>query len=421
MTTAFAPAIDPLFRQLTDERSTKEQLIRNYADEAARTGRDLMENEQEAMRAARSRIGEIDSQLELLADDLAMADAVKDKLRKVTVATSPGYSEAKYRSAGQLLWDVLHQSDEDARTRYSRAMKRAAEHMGTEATTTVPVAGDLGGLITDPVRGPVIDPYPAGMPFATALGLTESPDSMHWKRPKIVDPNFYTGGVGQQGSGGTLGFEKAELPSKKFDVTADLVPLVTVGGYLNVSQQLLSFVSGSLDLIVGHMNKRLAYAIDLMLIAEMQESTGTVPLAADADAATILQAFYDASAAVFTATGELAQWVVMGPAGFARLGGLVDLAGRPLFPTLGAVNAPGTSSAATFQGSIAGLRVIVTPAITDATFWVGNSMSIEGAIYRFPVLEAVEPSVLGRQIAVAAAAAGYRPIPNSAIHLAPAG
>jgi HK97 family phage major capsid protein len=407
---------DPLFRQLTDEREQKKQLIQNYADAAAGEGRDLTESEQETMRSARSRISALDTQLELVADDLELADIVRGKLRAVSHATTV-FADAKYRSAGALLWDMLHQGDDDARMRYGRAMKRAAEHMGTEATTTVPTAGDLGGLIMDTVRGPIIDPYPGGMPFATALGLTESADSLHWKRPKIVDPNFTTGGVGQQGSGGTLGFEKAELPSKKFDVTADLVPLVTIGGYLNISQQLISLVSGSLDVIVGHMNKRLAYAIDLLLITEMQESTGYIDVTAAATAADILAALYDASAAVYVATGDLAQWVVMGPLGYARLGGLVDLAGRPFFPTLGPVNAPGTSSAASFQGSVAGLRVVVTPAITDDTFWVGNSMSIEGAIYRFPVLEAVEPSVLGRQIAVAAAAAGYRPIPNSAIHL----
>lgn len=409
--------MDALFTNLTTERATKETLIRGYMDAAASDGRDLTETEQETMRAARSRISAIDTQLELIADDLAMADSVRDKLRGISTATQL-MGSAQYRSAGELLYDMLHQSDEAARVRYARQLKRAAEHMGTDSATTVPVAGDLGGLVVDPVRGPIIDTYPAGMPFATALGLTESPDSMHWKRPRIVDPNFTTG-VGPQGSAGTLGFEKAELPSKRFDVEADLVSLKTIGGYLNISQQLITFVAGSLDLIVGHMNKRLANAIDVMLITEMQLSTGKVTLAAGADSAALLKAIYDASAAVYTSTGELASWIVMGPLGYARLGSLVDLAGRPLFPTLGPANAIGTANASSFVGSVAGLRVVVTPAITDDTFWVGNSMVMEGAIYRFPILEAVEPSVLGRQVAVAASAAGYRPVPNGAIHLAP--
>jgi hypothetical protein len=410
--------VDQLFRTLTEERATKEQLIRNYADTASTEGRDLSESEQQTMTSARSRIGAIDSQLVILADDLAMADSVKDKLRTVNNATTL-MAEVSYRSAGELLWDVLHQGDETVRTRYSRAMKRAAEHMGTDKTKTVPVAGGLGGLIPQgPIVGPIIDPYPGGMPFATALGLTASPDGLHWLRPRIVDPNFATS-VGPQGSGATLGFEKAELPSKAFDVTSELVPMVQGGTYLNISQQLLSWVPGALDTIVGHMNKRLANWIEGQLLAELFKSTGHVALAANADAAAILKAIYDATAMVYAATGALATWIAMGPLGYARLGSLVDLAGRPLFPTLGPTNAIGTANASDWTGTVAGLRTIVTPGITDATFWVGNSSVIEGALYRYPVLEAVEPSVMGRQVAIAASVAGYRPITNGAVHLSP--
>jgi len=110
----------------------------------------------------------------------------------------------------------------------------------------------------------------------------------------------------------------------------------------------------------------------------------------------------------------------MGPLGWARLGSLVDAAGRPMFPYLGATNALGTANATNFFNvGPAGLQPIVTPAMTDATFWVGNSECIEGYIYRYPLMEAVEPSVLGRQVAVAASFAGYRPYANGAVHLFP--
>jgi hypothetical protein len=405
--------VDTLFRQLTDERLQKAQLVSNYADAAANDSRDLTDSEQETIGHARSRIKAIDSQLVLLADDLEMADSTRDRLRMVSTAHAAMAHES-YRSAGQLLWDLLHQSDETARMRLGHSMKRAAEHMGTDKAKTVPVAGDLAGLIVTPVVGAVIDPYPMAS-FASSLGLVDNPDALHWVRPRIDDPGFYTG-VGEQGTGGTAGFEKAELPSKAFNVTGDAVPMITGGTYLNISQQLLTWVPGSLDLITRHLLRRLAWWIDTKLIAEMQKSTGKVTLAEDG--ATILAAIYEASANVFTATGALASWIVMGPQGYARLGGLADLAGRPLFPTLGAVNAPGTANAAEFTGTVAGLRAIVTPGISDATFWVGNSMVLEGARYLYPVLEAVEPSVLGRQVAVAASIAGFRPIPNGAQHLA---
>jgi HK97 family phage major capsid protein len=284
--------------------------------------------------------------------------------------------------------------------------------MGTDSAATTPTAGDLGGLVVKPVVGPIIDPYPRSMPFASTLGLIESTNALHFMRPRIDDPDFLTG-VAQQTA------EKAELVSKKFDVTAEAVALKTVGGYLNISQQLISLQPGSLDLIVSHMLRRLGNAIDRTLVAEVAKSTGKTTLAANADAATILKAIFDASAKVYDATGELATWIAMGPAGWARLGSLVDAAGRPLFPYLGAANALGTAQADSFGIMPAGLRSVVTPAIADATFWVGNGACIEGYLYRFPVLEAVEPSVLGRQVAVAAAVAGYRPFANASQHLAP--
>ena len=404
--------MDTLLTSLVAEREQKVNLIKNYADAALAEGRDLTDSEQETMGKARSRMAELDKQVTLLADDLEMADATKDKLRAVNLST--GNKDAHYRSGGEVMFDLLHQGEEQARARLGYAMKRASEHMGTDSTTTVAVAGDLGGLVVTPVVGAVIDVYPRGMPFASALGLTTSPDAMHFVRPRITDPNFLTSSGPQAG-----GLEKGELPSKHFDVTADAVALTTIGEYLNISQQLLSFQPSSLNLITSHMLRRLGYGIDRALLDEMQNSTGKITLAATATASEVIQAIYDASAMVYASTGDLASWIVMGPTGYARIGGLTDAAGRPLFPTLGAANAPGTARADAFVGTIAGLRVVVTPAITDESMWVGNGLVIEGYIYRFPVLEAVEPSVLGRQVAVAAAFAGYRPVPNGAVLLAP--
>lgn len=400
--------MDTLLQGLVAEREQKVNLITNYAQAAQTESRDLSPTEQETMGHARSRIAELDAQIALLADDLEMASDVREKVRSIHIVT--GAQEARYRSSGEIMFDLLHQGDETSRQRLGRAMKRAAEHMGTDAANTVPVAGDLGGLVVAPVVGPVIDLYPNSA-FASALGLTSSPDAMHFMRPRIDDPSFYTGAVGPQ----VGGKEKAELPSKAFNVTADPVSLSTIGTYLNISQQLISLQAGSLDLIVSHMTKRVGYGVDLALISELEKSTANVPLAPGASAAETLAALYDASALVYTATGQLAQWAVMGPNGWARLGGLTDLAGRPLFPTLAAANAPGTAQANQFFASVAGLRVIVTPAITDESIWVGNSGCIEGYVYRFPVLEAIEPSVLGRQVAVAVATAGYRPVPNGAV------
>jgi hypothetical protein len=100
----------------------------------------------------------------------------------------------------------------------------------------------------------------------------------------------------------------------------------------------------------------------------------------------------------------------MGPAAWERVGRLRDRADRPLFPTIGAANAMGAMSADTFTAvGPAGLRAIVTPAITGPEMIVGNSSGLEVYEFAYPILEAVEPAVLGRQIAVASEIAFYRP------------
>lgn len=406
---------DPMIERLLAERDDKANLVRVLTQSAYDAKRDLNPDDKGAIELAKVRIGELDSQLDLIGTNLAMTDEARARLSHLSRSVAP---PTTYHRAGEVLYDLLHMGETESASRMYAAMQRAAEHMGTEKTTTVPVAGDLGGLIVRPNVGAVIDPYPGSMPFATAIGMQESSNAMHFVRPRLVDPSFATG-AGRPGTGGTLGFEKAELPSKAFEVVGDVVSLVDRGTYLNVSQQLISFVPGALDLIVRHLLKRVAYQIDLALVTEMELSTGTLPLAANAAADVVLKAIYTASAMVYAATGELASWIAMGPLGFARLGGLTDLAGRPLFPTLGPANAMGTMSADSWSGSVAGLRVIVTPAITDDTFWVGNSAVLEGFIFRYPILEAVEPSVMGRQVAVMASTAGYRPIANGAIHLEP--
>jgi hypothetical protein len=269
-------------------------------------------------------------------------------------------------------------------------MTRAAEHMGTLIADTTATAGDLGGLVVRPSVGAVINPYPSGMPLASAIGMRAVPasDGFGFSRPQVVDTGFTTG-VGTQTA------EKAELASKAFTVTSTSVTLDTVGGYLNVSQQLQSFNPSALDIIIAQMRRRLEAAIETYM--------------------------YTAAANYYGVTKALPSTLVVGPAAWARLGSLVDAAGRPLFPTIGAANAPGTASADNFAGTVAGLRLVVTPAITDGDMFVTGSEAIEGYMYPFPILETVEASVLGRQVAVAAAVAAYRPTPfaNATQLLAP--
>jgi hypothetical protein len=404
-----------MVEHLTEEITKKRDFIEGMANRAKETTGDLTDEEVETIASVNEEVLKLRKRLEVLTVDLEINEQTQDRLRSIGPAVSS--TPTHYRSAGELLWDCLHQQDPDARARYGKVLRRAAEHMGTDAAVTTPVAGDLGGLIVKSVVGPVSDRYPRGMPFATAIGMRDIPasDGFGFSRPFLVDPGFVDGVAVQA-------LEKAELASKAFSIDSSPVALQTVGGYLNVSQQLQSFNPSSLQMVLDQLRRRLENSIDLAMVAEMQLTTGYVALPAGATAAELIAAIYQAAGAYYDVTKQLPSWIAMGSAGWVRLGSTTDLAGRPLFPTLGAANAPGTSSADSFAVTVAGLNPIVTPSITDDAFYVGGPDGIEGYMYRYPVLDAVEPSVLGRQVAVAAAIAAYRPTPfaNSVIKIAAA-
>lgn len=389
-------------------------VLTNTAKERGENGKgDPTDDDLEVIKKCQTRIRKLDVLIQVLGEDMEMDDEVRDKLARIKPGSVP--IAPKYRSAGELLYDCIHATygsqhspdDQEAGKRWGLVMKRAAEHMGTSAAETTPVAGGLGGLYVVPVVGPVIDIFPQGQPLLTALGKTPAPNSMTFIRPRIVDPDFKTGAAVQP-------LQKAELVSKKFDIKTDNVNLETVGGYLNVSQQLMSLQAGSLDLIVRQLQRRVAWQGEAAGVLELQGSTAEVPLAAGATPQEVLEALYAGAVMVFDATQMLPTWIAYGVQGWAMLGSLTDAAGRPLFPWLGAANALGTSDLGDFGLGPLGLRQIISPAITDTSIWLGNELGMECYSYPFPVLEAIEPSVLGRQVAVAEALAFYRPTTTEA-------
>jgi hypothetical protein len=391
---------DVMTERLLHERAQNEAKIASLKAVAVDQNRDLSAVDVESLKAYSERIRTIDGQLEVTVDNVAMSQAISDRLALVQgPAAITGH---QYRSAGELLWDALHPNDRDARARYENVQRRAAQHMGTAAEVTTATAGGFGGLSVSGPSGPVIDLNPKGRPWLDAIGVQDAPNAFSFMRPRIIDPDFETAAQPQ-----TL--EKQELSSKKFDVGADTLRLKTVGNYLNLSRQAEDFIPQALNIVTNQLLARLAFAEEKALATEVGLTASKVTLAADADGAAVRAAIFEAAALVYDQTGALPEWIAMGPQGWARLGSLVDLAGRPLFPFENPVNANGTSSPSSFTIAGLGLRGIVTPGITNGDYFVGNSLGVEAYEHRYPVLDAVEPSLLGRQIAVAASVVVHRP------------
>jgi len=395
-----------LLDRAVTERDQVLARIDTVAAAAMEQNRDLSDQDQETIRLGRERVEFLDRQIDSLSIPTELSDRAQAALRSNAAGTRQ--APTAFRSAGEALHVLLAagRGDREARTRVDVELNRAAQHLVADTDGAPAVAGGLGALVVRPVVGPIIQPTAQGRPFLTAIGVQQLTTPLGFSRPRLVDPNGHEAPAPQGG-------EKRELISRVFSIKLDSIDSETLGEYLNISQQLLSLPIDALNKALNVMTVRRQNATERRAVAEVLESTTTIPLAAgaaDEDAGPIYDAVWDAALRVFEKTGELPKWVLVGPRGWRRLGRLRDKAGRPLFPNIGAANAMGAMSADTFvsQGP-AGLPAIVTPAITDERMVVGNDWALEAYEFPYPMLESIEASVLGRQVAVASEFALYRP------------
>lgn len=400
--------VDAISERLIAERDDLQVRASGVKRTAMDQNRDLTDNDRELLVQYRNRITAIDEQLKITTDDYAMSDDIASSLAKYNggrqIRTENPWEKS---SPGQVLWDYLHRgTDPDAGSRIASFQRfsnaRAAQHMGTTAENTVAVAGGFGGVLVSQIQGPIIDLNWQGMPFVTALGYTDLPTANTFMRPRLIDPDFDTAAGPQAG-----GKEKAELPSKKWDIVADPIGLAGVGNYINLSIQAETMVPGALDIVINQLNRRTTRGIEKTAVAKLTSASKVI--AGGSTAVEIQAAFAEAYVAVWESTGNPPTWIAYGPQGAGLLMGLTDLAGRPLFPSLGPVNAPGSQAVVTGGGgSINGMTPVLTPAIADASFYVGNSLGLEVYVHRLPLLQAIEPSILGRQLAAAALVGTYQ-------------
>lgn len=393
-------AVDNMVKRLLDERDQKLALIDQIAGVADDEGRDLLESENQTISNAQERVRSLNSQVDRLSQDLELAESAKNRIR--TLDPRVIASDFTYRSAGDFLYDLLHkQDDPDCGMRMGKFLKRAAEHMGFDKANTVAVAGGFNGLVVAPVVGPVLDPSPTGRPLFSLMGARQL-TALTFNRPRLIDPNFETGVA-------VVPKEKQEMASKAWDIVSEVVTTSRVGGYINVSEVLVEMLSGSLDMVVSHMNRRVEAYSERAVAAELDKTGAIVDLAAD-DSAAITTAIGEAAALVVANTGNLPTWVAMGPEAWGALIGVSDLAGRPLMPNVNPVNAFGTGGVDSYFGSAFGLRSAVSPAITDKSIYMGNGFGLEVYERPMPLMQAFEPSLYGRQIAVATFLGFYAPI-----------
>jgi len=374
-----------------EERSTHAQAIMRTAQDEER---DLNDAEKQTLTNLRSRMTELQSQIDEVETTAALAENTANRMRQldtaIRTARTVGSTEVEYRSAGAFICDqwAAHLGDRAAQDRLE-VYTRAAAHQKT---------GDNTGVIPIPQIGDVINFIDASRPMVNAIGPREMP-SQNWYRPLITQQPT----VGVQGSAGAAGDEKAELVSQKMLITKLTGTAVTYGGYVNVSRQDIDFSSPQImDIIIEGLANAYALQTETALGTALDASAATnVGYGASPTAATLTGALWSAAGTIYAAVKGAPGQIVLAVAAdrLAVFG--------PLFPPYNAQNAQSAagllagSFGAGVVGNVAGIQLMMSPGLASGKSFLFHTAAVDVFEQRVGSLQAVEPSVLGIQVAYA--------------------
>ena len=214
---------------------------------------------------------------------------------------------------------------------------------------------DVPGVVPSPLVGEVFSTMTTERPIVSALGPRAMPAG---------DP-FYARKVSQHSSVGTQAAQHDTLSSQAYQVSKVQVDKVTLGGYLDISEQEILYSDENIvNLIVEDMAKAYAeaseqYIGDTVLYSNASLASATVTDWTDGDE--VITDLYAAAAEIKANFGRMPTHLIIRSDVWAQIGAAKDSGGNRIFPYLGPSNAGGTlGGATTFAGNPLGLALIVS-------------------------------------------------------------
>lgn len=390
-----APHTDALIRRLEGEVEERSALIQGIAQDAQAAGRDLNDAELEQIARARTRIGELNGQLDPLRDASRVAiesrqrtEQLHQELAHLRGRTPTGGAIVEYRSVGAYAADLYaaRMGERDAADRIE-SFNRAAAHQTT---------ADNPGLLPQRIIEPVLNELDASRPLVAALGPQE-----------LGDGSYAYARVTQRTLVGEQSAEKAELPSRKMTVSLTPIAGSTYGGYLNISRQDIRRTGGRItDMVISDLAGQ--YGL------ETEEAAGAALIAAATDGTVEIPAtptVIGISSAIWGAVGQAAAGLRTAnvPATGPILAVSPDMLGLvgPLFPAVNPQNAISTGFTADgllvqgAQGNISGLTVVMSTGLPTGTMLLTFKSAVRVFEDRYGALTVDEPSVWGMQVGYA--------------------
>lgn len=262
-----------------------------------------------------------------------------------------------------------------------------------EAAVADEKLADTTGIVPTPIVGDLVQKEYGDRPLVNASRRLPMPGA---------GKSFVRPWIKQHTEVDAQSAELAELASQKMTIDPITVNKATYGGTLRISFQDRDWTSPAImNIVTGDLVRQYAEATEAAAADDLETNASgdAVAIGAAPTSAAIIAGLYEASAAVNTAVGSLADTVYASPDMWAMLGSTVDTAGRPVFPTLAPSNAGGTANAASFSMNPLGLNLVVSNQLSEGTMIVGHSRYFETYENVGGALSAVDVSVLGVTVA----------------------
>jgi hypothetical protein len=262
---------------------------------------------------------------------------------------------------------------------------------------------DTPGILPEIITGTVYDGLNPIRPFVSAIGAKAMPQSgATFRRPVItVRPT-----VTQQPTG-----QLNPLDPSTVTVANNNVNKLTFGTYVTMSEQDLDWTDpASINIVLNQLAIAYGQATDNYAVDTCHAAiTQTSAVADTSDPADWIAAIYEGARQISASSNYLPSHMVVTPATWAALGSLVDSTGRPVFPQIGAMNAPGELSANSWNGNPLGL-VLVVDKNAPGSFMghaAGPAAGFEFYEQQKGAISVDVPSTLGRTIAYRGYAAAF--------------
>ena len=368
-------------------------------------GRDLVEAEVKNLESARQRVQELDAQIGPLEEHEAMRARHQESVAAFGPPTRQDRPQAgqvqlgggrpqelPWNSPGAFLVDYIRAKGylSDPRTGQRLpadpdAMRRVQYALENQTTTDTP------GLLPHIISGGVVNLIDATRPFITSVGGGRPMGGIPGKtfgRPKITQHTL----VGAQAA------EKGELPTRKMVIGEVAFTKSTRGGAVDVSRQDIDWTSpAAWNILIQDLAD--SYAIDTENVAAdafAAGASGHAPNGGTVVGGATLEdwsaALYQAAGLIYASSKRLPNRLWVSTDQWSAVGPLFDLACCSNGPV-------GSSSLSSFAGNMFNVDRVVVPSFPAGTVILGWAGAFEVYEEVIGLLTAVEPSLLGVEVA----------------------